>query len=65
MTYFFARVIITDILVVYRKKISSKKEALVWNTRTGICMNFELVAQKQINDWEGEVIWIPQQGERK
>ncbi len=60
MNYFFARLIITDILVVHRKNFSSKKEALAWNTRTGICTNFDLVSQEQINDWEGEVIRVPQ-----
>lgn len=64
MTYFFARLIITDILVIHRKKFSSKKEALAWNTRTGICMNFDLVSQKEIDGWKGEVIWVPQ-GEKK
>ncbi len=64
MTYFFARLIITDILVIHRKKFRSKKEALAWNTRTGICTNFDLVSQKQVDDWEGEIIWVPQ-GEKK
>lgn len=64
MTYFFARLIITDILVIHRKKFSSKKEALAWNTRTSICMNFDLVSQKQIDDWKGEIIWVPR-GEKK
>lgn len=64
MAYFFARLIITDILVVHRKKFLSKKEALAWNVRTGICMNFDLVSQEEINDWKDEIIWVPQ-GEKK
>ena len=64
MTYFFARLIITDILVIHRKNFSSKEEALDWNTRTNICMNFDLVSQEEIDDWEGEIIWVPE-GEKK
>jgi len=64
MICFFARLIITDILVIHKRKFSSEKEALAWNERTGICMNFDLISQEQVDDWKGEIIWVPE-GEKK
>jgi hypothetical protein len=65
MTYYFARAIHINIVVIHRKEFSSKEKALAWNTRTGICTDFDLVTQEEIDNWKGEICWVPSQGEKR
>ena len=65
MKYHFAQPIILSILIVFKKTFKSKREAEDWNEATGICPNFTLMSVKEIDTWEGEVIFVPQSQKRK
>lgn len=65
MKYHFTQSIITSILIVFKKSFKSKKEADEWNETTKICPNFTLMTVKEIEAWEGEVIYVPQSQKRK
>lgn len=61
--YHFGRVIITNVLVVHRKRFDTKEEALDWNKRTGVCINLDLLTKEEITNWNGDVIWVPVRSE--
>jgi hypothetical protein len=64
MTYHFAQPAILGILIVHKKKFRTTEEAQTWNKRTGICKNFDLMTPEEVEEWVGEVIWVPIQNKR-
>jgi len=57
--YHFVRLVITNVLIVHKRKFQTVEEAQEWNERTGICMNFILTPREDIDAWSGATVWVP------
>lgn len=57
--YYFAKVLITGLLIVYKKSFRTKKTAMEWKEQEDFLPDFELMCKKEIVGWGGEVIFIP------